>query len=324
MLFMEHLVSVIIPVYNRLDYLPECMESLLAQTYRNLEILLIDDGSTDGTLELCRRYAQEDPRIVVIAADHGGVSKARNLGLDAAKGEYVFFVDSDDVPHPRLAEVLLHSLTETGAAIAGTKNLPIGLEDWHEIPRLIQESADSANTVYKTHEEVIHAFFYGLSPFGVMGGIMIRREFIGQTRFHTELSIGEDYYFIYQNLIKGADAVFLTPRWYYYRNHPMNSDRNHSYASFWSRFYRRKLVWQSEEALGRTEYANIQKRNALSVYLKAITVNRMSRSDQKQMRKVIKAHRRELFPALRPIGKLRYYSSVYLPFTQRLLHKLRK
>lgn len=320
---MEHLVSVIIPVYNRMDYLGECLDSVLAQTYENLEIILIDDGSTDGSVELCKQYAEKDSRIVVIAANHGGVSKARNLGLDAAKGEFVLFVDSDDVIHPNLTEVLLRSLTESDAAMAGTRNLPINLENWHKIPQLIQQSNDS-ETVYKPNEELMHDFFYGLSPFGVMGGIMIRKEHIGDTRFNPELFIGEDYWFIYLNLIKNSAAVFLKQRWYYYRCHPNNSGDITTYPAFWSRFYRRKLVWQSEEALGRTEYVHMQKRNALSMYLRAITLNVMSRPDQKKMRTVVKAHRKELFPALRLRGKIRYYTSMYLPFTQRLLHKLRR
>lgn len=153
---------------------------------------------------------------------------------------------------------------------------------------------------------------------------MIRKSHIGDTRFNSDLFIGEDYYFIYQNLIKNADAVYLKQRWYYYRYHFSNSGDVITYEAFWSRFYRRKLVWESEQTFGRTEYVNIQKRNALAMYLRGITLNTMSSSDQKKMRKVIKAHRAELFPALRPIGKLRYYTSVYLPFTQRLLHKLQK
>lgn len=320
---MDQLVSVIIPVYNRMDYLAECLDSVLNQSHHTMEIILIDDGSTDGTLELCNQYAQKDSRVVVIAADHGGVSAARNLGLDAAKGSFIFFVDSDDVIHPALAETLLRSLTESGAVMAGTRNLPIYPENWHKIPQLIQDSP-ATDVLYKTNNEAIHDFFYGLSPFGVMGGIMIRKDHIADTRFNTQLSIGEDFYFIYQNLIKNSDAVFLKQRWYYYRCHANNSGDVTTYQAFWTRFYRRKLVWQSEESLGRTEYVNIQKRNALSIYLRAITLNLMSRTDQKKMRKVIKDHRKDLFPALRPIGKLRYYTSVYLPFTQRLLHKLRK
>ncbi len=321
---MNQFVSVIIPVYNRMDYLAECLNSVLNQTYQNLEVILIDDGSTDGTLDLCKQYAVKDSRIVVISANHGGVSVARNLGLEAAKSSYIFFVDSDDVIHPSLVEALVRSLEETGAAMAGTKSSIVFLEDWHQVPQLIQGSSGPADTVYKTHEETIRDFFYGQSPFGLIGGVMIRKDHIRDTRFNPELTIGEDYYFTYQNLLKNADAVYLKQRWYYYRCHPNNSGDVKNYQLFWTRFYRRKLVWQSEEALGRTEYVNIQKRNALSIYLKAITLNLMSRTDQKKMRKVIKEHRKDLFPALRPIGKLRYYTSVYLPFTQRLLHKLRK
>lgn len=320
---MEHLVSVIIPVYNRMDYLGECLDSVLVQTHKNLEVILIDDGSTDGTVELCKQYAEKDSRIVVIAADHGGVSKARNLGIDAAKGEYLFFIDSDDVIHPSLVEALLKPMLETGAAMAGTKPLSVGRDHWCQVSKIIQESNHS-DTIYKTHEETVHDFFYGLSPLGVIGGVLIRKDHIGDTRFHPDLTVGEDYWFIYQNLIKNADAVYLKQRWYYYRCHPNNSGNVTTYQAFWSRFYRRKLVWQSEEGFGRTEYVNMQKRNAFSVYLRAITLNVMSRSEQQQMRQVIKDHRKELFPALRLRGKIRYYTSVYLPFTQRLLHKLRK
>ena len=164
---MEDLISIIIPVYNRMDYLGECLNSVLNQTYQNLEIILIDDGSSDGTLELCKQYGEKDSRIVLIAANHGGVSKARNLGLDAAKGSFILFVDSDDVLHPSLAETLLRGLVDTGAAMAGTKSLPILLDSWHKVPQLIQESTD-AETVYKTHEEFIHDFFMGFLPLGLL------------------------------------------------------------------------------------------------------------------------------------------------------------
>ena len=82
---MSALISVIIPVYNRAHYLPDCLNSVLAQTYRNLQIILIDDGSTDESPTLCRQYAAKDCRILFLQGSHGGVSAARNLGLDAAK-----------------------------------------------------------------------------------------------------------------------------------------------------------------------------------------------------------------------------------------------
>lgn len=101
------LITVIVPVYNILDCLPRCVHSITAQTYRNLEILLVDDGSTDGTGRLCDELAGEDSRIRVYHRENGGTSRARNLGLAEASGEYVGFVDSDDDISPDMYEKLL-------------------------------------------------------------------------------------------------------------------------------------------------------------------------------------------------------------------------
>lgn len=112
------LITVIVPVYNILEYLPRCVHSITAQTYRNLEILLIDDGSTDGTGELCDRLAEEDGRIRVFHKKNGGSSSARNLGLQHAAGEYVGFVDSDDYIEPDMYELLLNAVREYAVGTA--------------------------------------------------------------------------------------------------------------------------------------------------------------------------------------------------------------
>lgn len=93
-------ISIIVPVYNILEYLPRCVHSLTAQTYRNLEILLVDDGSTDGTEKLCDSLAKEDERIRVFHKKNGGSSSARNLGIREALGSFLGFVDSDDYVEP--------------------------------------------------------------------------------------------------------------------------------------------------------------------------------------------------------------------------------
>ena len=93
---MEQTVSVIVPVYNCKDYLPKCIESILNQTYPQIQLILIDDGSSDGSGEICDTFAAKDRRIQVIHQKNQGVSAARNAGLDAAAGEYLLFVDSDD------------------------------------------------------------------------------------------------------------------------------------------------------------------------------------------------------------------------------------
>lgn len=106
----EKLISVIIPVYNIREYLPRCVESVCAQTYQKLEILLVDDGSTDGTGELCEKLAAGDSRIRVFHKENGGSSSARNLGLQKARGEYIGFVDSDDFISPEMYERLLQGI----------------------------------------------------------------------------------------------------------------------------------------------------------------------------------------------------------------------
>jgi len=111
-------ISIIIPVYNTEQYLAKCIESVINQTYINLEILLVNDGSTDSSLDICNAYASNDSRVVVINKQNGGVSSARNSGLEVATGEYIGFVDSDDFLSPVMYEELLDAIQKNDADIA--------------------------------------------------------------------------------------------------------------------------------------------------------------------------------------------------------------
>lgn len=110
------MISVIVPVYNVEPYLRKCLDSIVGQTYRDLEILVIDDGSTDGSGEICDEY-KKDERVKVFHTQNRGLSCARNLGLDEAQGEWIGFVDSDDWIEPDMYEVLLSRAEETGADV---------------------------------------------------------------------------------------------------------------------------------------------------------------------------------------------------------------
>lgn len=112
------LISIIIPVYNIKDYLERCIRSVCAQTYENLEILLVDDGSFDGTEKLCDKLAEEDVRIRVFHKKNGGSSSARNLGISLARGEFFGFVDSDDYIDDSMYELLMSALAQQEASIA--------------------------------------------------------------------------------------------------------------------------------------------------------------------------------------------------------------
>lgn len=116
---MEPLISVIVPIYNVEKYLDQCIESIVNQTYRNLEIILVDDGSPDNCPEKCEKWAQKDPRIKVIHKDNAGLGFARNSGLDIAQGRYVVFIDSDDFVDVRMIETLYQQIDDGDVIYCG-------------------------------------------------------------------------------------------------------------------------------------------------------------------------------------------------------------
>ena len=109
------MISVIVPVYNVEKYLRQCLDSIVAQTYRDLEIILVDDGSIDASGAICDEYAVRDSRIKVVHQPNRGLSSARNTGLDLVSGEYTFFIDSDDWIHEKALERLLLAQAKTNA-----------------------------------------------------------------------------------------------------------------------------------------------------------------------------------------------------------------
>ena len=119
----QPLVSIIVPIYKVEPYLRRCLNSIVNQTYTNLEIILVDDGSPDGCPQICDEYAAKDKRIVVIHKKNGGLSDARNTGLDICKGEYISFVDSDDWVDEGYIEKLLSFTQKENADIAIGENI---------------------------------------------------------------------------------------------------------------------------------------------------------------------------------------------------------
>lgn len=114
----NHLISIIVPVYNVMPYLAQCMDGVLGQTYKNIEVILVDDGSTDGSGLLCDQYAEKDGRVKVIHQNNQGLGPARNAGICAAKGRWIGFIDSDDYPEKEMFAELLRSALQGNAQIA--------------------------------------------------------------------------------------------------------------------------------------------------------------------------------------------------------------
>jgi glycosyltransferase involved in cell wall biosynthesis len=134
----------------------ECVRSVCTQSHKELEIILIDDGSTDKTVEICRNLAAQDSRILLLEPGHTGVSGARNVGLDAATGEYVFFVDSDDVIHPLLLQTLCEAMEASHAAMGGTRVINIAQSQWDAVPALIARHSGPGETSFHSFAETIH------------------------------------------------------------------------------------------------------------------------------------------------------------------------
>lgn len=114
----QPLISIIVPIYKVEKYLEKCVMSIIDQTYQNLEIILVDDGSPDRCGEICEEFAKQDSRIVVLHKKNGGLSDARNAGIEVATGEYFFFVDSDDYIHPQMIEILYQGIKKNKAELS--------------------------------------------------------------------------------------------------------------------------------------------------------------------------------------------------------------
>lgn len=145
----KNLISIVVPIYKVERYLRQCIESIQKQTYTNLEIILVDDGSPDQCGNICEEYAKEDSRIVVVHKENGGLSDARNAGIKIAKGKYIAFIDSDDYIEKNYVEFLYYAITENRVDIA-----QCGINQVTEEGRLLKTTTEDVDSV-KTAEEIL-------------------------------------------------------------------------------------------------------------------------------------------------------------------------
>lgn len=207
------MISIIVPMYNSECYLKECLSSVLKQTYHDFELLLVDDGSVDSTCAICNEFMERDMRIHLYIQKHGGVSAARNAALDAAQGEYIFFMDSDDVIIPVTLEVLLDQilLQEADMALCQYKEVEKSFFDDNMLV------ISNRKWLRFDSHEVIDQFSQNNRIFGGIGGKLIRRNVIGNLRFDERLILGEDTLFLYELVCKGISAVYISDDMYCYR-----------------------------------------------------------------------------------------------------------
>lgn len=210
---MEALISVIIPVYNVEKYLRQCIESVIDQSYHNLEIILIDDGSTDESGKLCNIYAKTDNRIKVIHPENCGVSGARNTGLQYATGEYIAFVDSDDIIEKQMLEKCIYEMQEEQLDFVYF-NIVCKAEHGEPYPDMPVKQGTTEICSMEQRMQVILDDFLGYKMKFSVWNKLYRRNFLvnHHIRFDEGIWIAEDLAFnlkclMYANKIKGIPDV---------------------------------------------------------------------------------------------------------------------
>lgn len=209
-------LSIIIPVYNVTDYLSGCLDSILLSEDRDLEVLLIDDGSTDGSGEICDRYAGEDDRVKVIHKANGGVSSARNLGLEKAAGDWITFIDGDDYVDSRLFEDFRKSIGRTEASVL------IYYNHFFVVGDKISASETSYDSDVISGDSFIkYLLSYREPSISVMWNKFFRKDLLSAVRFDADVKIGEDLLFLLNvALRKQARDILILLRnepYYFYR-----------------------------------------------------------------------------------------------------------
>ena len=208
---MHSLVSIIVPIYKVEPYLRRCLDSIVNQTYTNLEIILVDDGSPDTCPQICDEYAAKDKRIVVIHKGNGGLSDARNAGLEISKGEYISFVDSDDWVDEKYIEILLNSAIAENTDIAIGEN--IQTNGFCNKPKNI-----STIKTYSSKEALYHLFSQNHIAFTISCGKLYKKELFSNLHF----PIGkyhEDEFTTYILFYRSKKIVYTNCILYYYFRH---------------------------------------------------------------------------------------------------------
>lgn len=222
-------LSVIVPIYNVEEYLDECIKSIVNQTYKNLEIILVDDGSPDHCPELCDIWAEKDNRIKVIHKENGGVSSARNAGLDAAIGDFIAFVDSDDYLDSDMYEIMLSQMREHNTDMAQCG--------------IVRENADGSVEVWDSFEApiVVMDNMQLLCSVGEAAGILpvspcnkiFKAEVISGIRYDESLKYAEDTLFNFAAARNINKAVTQNvPRYHYVNNSDSASHQEFSSSRF--------------------------------------------------------------------------------------------
>lgn len=280
----NELVSVIVPVYNVENYLPRCIESIINQTYSNLEIILVNDGSTDHSGTICEEYKKKDSRIKVIMQRNQGLSAARNAGLDAVHGAYLTFIDSDDYVSEKYVESLFN--------IMGTADVAICLGEKFYDNAVTVDSPDYDTTEVYTSEVALKNMLYRRGVNSYAWGKLFKAKLFDGVRFPVGV-LFEDVMTIYKIYDIADKIAFNKVRLYYYFQRP-GSIVNSSFS--------RKKLDQVKASKVLLEFVSEKypalKKAAISRYFIAavdiyrrIPNSKEYESERKELKEIIKTYR---------------------------------
>ena len=220
---MNNLISIIVPVYNVERYINTCINSIINQSYRNIEILLINDGSKDLSGEICDKWAKKDSRIKVFHKENGGLSDARNFGINKCNGEYLIFIDSDDFINKDMVKKLLKLSQENEADIVQCEFLKFKNENE------IKESNDKNKVqVFKNIEAIENHYKEELKISTVVSWSKLYKKYLFNDIRFPKGKLHEDEFTTYKLLYKANKVLYTNEKLYYYRETP-NSIMNSKY-----------------------------------------------------------------------------------------------
>ena len=213
----KSLVSLIVPVYNAEEFLDECMDSVSNQSYKNIEIILVNDGSTDGSAVKCDNYVANDKRVKVVHQTNRGVSGARNVGIDMAVGKYVCFIDADDAIHKDFVKTLYDDMIGYDTNLTTTaKDVAFSKES------ILSSPVKSGVVSVLSVEDTFRGLYKGALE-GTRNGVqMIDLEMIKRhgIRYDEEMAVGEDFNFFARCILVSNRVVVDRRRMYFYRSNP--------------------------------------------------------------------------------------------------------
>ena len=226
----KELISIIVPIYNTDCYLRQCLDSIINQSYKNFEVLLVNDGSVDDSAMICKEFAEKDSRIRYFEKENGGVSSARNLGLKNVKGNYITFVDSDDWIEENYLEVLYNALKENEVDVAISTHKDFNMDDnLYYLPFYSEEQLHTLDIGKVSRDEFLELFpeLSSLNhDFNCAVSKLFKADVVKNLLFDESINYGEDLDFFFNLYLKVSSVYYVNQPTYIYRQHQTSASNN--------------------------------------------------------------------------------------------------